>query len=353
MIRLSKEVAKRLILHKDANLIRGTISRYYSGIGSIVMFHRVVKREDLRPSNVARSLEISSKYLEEILKYFSESGYRALSLDEFYRVMVGELKIEGRFVVYTFDDGYIDNYTVAYPIFKRLGIPFGIYVTTGFPDKTADIWWYALSDLVEKSSEIAFSYGGRDYVYKTNSRKAKDDAISKILKMVVDAGKQKEALIETIFSKSGIDRKTYVDEMALEWKHIEEMSSEGLVTIGTHTLTHPNLKQLEISEAEREILESRKRIEESICSESSHFAFPFGYKEAAGEREFQLAKRLGFKTAVTTREGNIFLEHRSHLNCLPRISPDPFSYNEFSFPEYYANGTVPMIKNKRRRIVVY
>lgn len=353
MIRFSKEIAKRLILHKDAKLIRATISHYYSGIGSIVMFHRVLDREDMRFSNVARSLEISSEYLEEILGRFRAFGYRALSLDEFYRVMLGEAKLDGRFVVYTFDDGYLDNYTVAYPIFKRLGIPFGIYITTDFPDKTADIWWYALSDLVEINSEVSFSYEGKDYIYDTKSRKDKDVAISEILKAVVDSGECKEELLEAIFNGSGLDRKSYVNSMTLDWDHLENMSRDGLVTIGTHTVTHPNLRKLELGEVEREMSESRKKIEDAIGSKSNHFAFPFGYREAAGGREFELAKRLGFKTAVTTREGNIFPEHRSYMNCLPRISFDPFSYQEFSFPEYYANGTLPMIKNKGKRIIVY
>jgi peptidoglycan/xylan/chitin deacetylase (PgdA/CDA1 family) len=49
-------------------------------------------------------------------------------------------------------------------------------------------------------------------------------------------------------------------------------------------------------------------------------AYPVGDPTSAGPREFRIAAELGFKTAVTTRPGVIFQEHRRHLTALPRIS---------------------------------
>jgi peptidoglycan/xylan/chitin deacetylase (PgdA/CDA1 family) len=49
-------------------------------------------------------------------------------------------------------------------------------------------------------------------------------------------------------------------------------------------------------------------------------AYPLGDAGSAGPREFALAAELGFKTAVTTRSGVLFSEHREHLTALPRVS---------------------------------
>ena len=51
-----------------------------------------------------------------------------------------------------------------------------------------------------------------------------------------------------------------------------------------------------------------------------HFAYPFGDASSAGEREFRLARELGFETATTTRKGLIFEHHQEYMTALPRIS---------------------------------
>ena len=51
-----------------------------------------------------------------------------------------------------------------------------------------------------------------------------------------------------------------------------------------------------------------------------HFAFPDGYHDAPGPREFQIAREIGFKTALTTRHGVLRKLHGRYLNALPRIT---------------------------------
>ena len=59
------------------------------------------------------------------------------SLDELSSILNSH-----RWVCLTFDDGYQDNYTLAYPMLKRLNVPFTVYVTTGFIDNKLPMWWY-------------------------------------------------------------------------------------------------------------------------------------------------------------------------------------------------------------------
>jgi peptidoglycan/xylan/chitin deacetylase (PgdA/CDA1 family) len=51
-----------------------------------------------------------------------------------------------------------------------------------------------------------------------------------------------------------------------------------------------------------------------------HFAYPYGDKGAATARDFAMVRKLGFKTAVTTRPGMLFAENAEHMTALPRLS---------------------------------
>ena len=72
--------------------------------------------------------------------------------------------------------------------------------------------------------------------------------------------------------------------------------------------------------ARSEMEMSRSVIEASLGMRPDHLSYPVGDKTSAAEREFRIAAELGFKTAVTTRPGVLFPEHRDHLMSLPRIS---------------------------------
>jgi len=98
------------------------------------------------------------------------------------------------------------------------------------------------------------------------------------------------------------------------------MAKSSLATIGAHTINHVMLAKCPASEAREEMKRSREVIEAALGVRCEHFAFPVGDKGSAGSREFHLARELGFKTAVTTRPGVLYPEHREYLTALPRVS---------------------------------
>jgi peptidoglycan/xylan/chitin deacetylase (PgdA/CDA1 family) len=107
----------------------------------------------------------------------------------------------------------------------------------------------------------------------------------------------------------------------MSWEEIVQLAADPLVTIGAHTVNHPILKKLPNDAAVRaEIEMSRSVLEAALGQRPRHLAYPVGDATSAGPREFRIAAELGFKTAVTTRPGVLFQEHRDHLTALPRIS---------------------------------
>ena len=106
--------------------------------GRILMLHRVVEH---RSEGENRELEITPDFLKQTIKDYCKQGYRFVSIDEACDI-IRRGRTEKPFVCLTFDDGYSDTYDLAYPILKKLNTPFVVYVTTGFADDTASMWWY-------------------------------------------------------------------------------------------------------------------------------------------------------------------------------------------------------------------
>ncbi len=123
-----------------------------AGIGVIFMLHRVREPDDtdFAPN---RLLEITPGFLEETIGLVRELGYACLSLDEAVTRLIEGDRSE-RFAVFTLDDGYRDNLTDALPVFERHDVPFTVYLTTGLPDGTAEIWWVALERIIASSIAV-------------------------------------------------------------------------------------------------------------------------------------------------------------------------------------------------------
>ena len=263
-------------------------------------------------------LEVSPEFLESIILYFKKLDYEIISLDQLYERLLHN-SIEKPFVCFTFDDGYVDNYEIAYPVLKKHNIPFAIYVTTSFPDNTAILWWYMLEDIVLKSKVINFKYSNKEYSFHAENLEQKVDTFNSIRNLILaHPQRQIKKFIDVLFHKYDIPITTY-NSLTMTWEQIVKLSNDPLVTIGAHTVNHLNLKQLSTEEVVQEIIISQKKIEIKIDKPVKHFAYPFGTSNEAGRREFEIVKNCHFKTATTTRCANIFSAHRNHLECLPRI----------------------------------
>lgn len=107
-------------------------------LGCILMLHRVVEQ---RREGENRELEITPEFLKQTIDDYRRQGYRFVSIDEACEI-IGRGRTDQPFVCLTFDDGYQDNYDIAYPILKQEEVPFAIYVTTKFIDNRHPMWWY-------------------------------------------------------------------------------------------------------------------------------------------------------------------------------------------------------------------
>lgn len=346
---------KKKIISKVAPVISGLqlhrfFEPFYSGMGQILTFHRVV--EDTMKDRIHnhQSLEVTPEQLEQTILFYKKKNYAFFSLDDLYHALTTE-KPNQKFVVFTFDDGYRDNFTNAYPILKKHDVPFCIYVTTNFPDQKAILWWYLLEDFLREKTSVKFDWDGKEYLIASKTIEEKEKAFDQIRTLINQSfskGKFQE-MLAAVFGKKESDYFSYVKKMAMSWEEIKLISQDPLVTIGAHTVNHFPLTRLDSNDLEFEILESKKRLEKYIQQPVEHFAYPFGKISEATFREFEMVKSLGLKTATTTRIGNIFSEHINYLECLPRISLNQVSTS--SVLNMQASGMLPFIYHKGKKII--
>ncbi len=304
-------------------LIKGLLwkTAFYSGAshlshrmlrqpGCIIGLHRVVPKDQLAKLGNA-DIELSVGFFEGFLQSVLDKNFTFVSLDEaLLRLESGDPT--GKFLTIGFDDGYIDNATVVYPLLKKYSIPFTIYVTTDFPDFRTELWWYQLEDLLMKKATV------RGHSCSSLPDKARAFMLLRNELMALDrAGRA--AFFE---KETGRDYDEscgyYASRMCMSWADLLEIARDPLVTIGAHSLSHPALAMIDEAEAFREMNKSREILEARLNQPIHHFAYPFGGVSEASEREFSLASKLGFRSAVTTREGNL-PRGVPNLMALPRI----------------------------------
>lgn len=290
------------------------------GIGLIYMLHRVLpeRNEPFQPNHF---LEVTPDFLEHVIERTREAGVEFVSLDEAHD-RLKRRAFDRRFAAMTFDDGYRDNVEHALPILKRHGVPFTVYASSGITDGTCELWWIAVERIVAAHDRVVVEFEGHVESLDCADTAEKFAAHRRLchwLSMQLDEQAQRRA-IRKLAADHGLDLDVMCRSLAMDWDELRALAGEPLATIGAHTLSHHAVARLSAEEAERQIGADADRLEVELGARPAHFAYPYGSAVAAGPRDFAIADKLGFKTAVTTRAGQLFSEHADHLTALPRVS---------------------------------
>ena len=282
----------------------------YRGRGIIFALHSVTAGDAFYPDD--QMLRCPAGKLEWILSRLRQLDLDFVTLDEAVERL--EAPAARPFVVLTLDDGYADNLTNALPVMEQFAAPFAVFVTTGMITREIDAWWFGLNELVRLRDRIDLPSLGRldcaDLAGKRHAYAAIADAIHADFDVLPSV---REAI-----AGAGIQIAALVDQEALTEQQLRALAQHPLVTIGGHTTTHLNLKRASAATAHAEMADNRKFLQKITGQRIDHNAYPFGHVGACGEREAEISRSLGFRTAVTTRTGTVFPEHINHLHALPR-----------------------------------
>lgn len=341
------------------SLIKATLlALYYSGAGRllspltrgsgvILMLHHV--RPEPPPEFAPnRLLTVTPGFLDEVLTLVRDTGFDIIPLDE----VRGRLDKGGDkpFACFTLDDGYRDNRDFALPVFKRHNAPFTIYVPTDYPDGRGRLWWIELESILRAARHLTVDMDGdlRHFPLATTAEKyAAFEALYWWLRTIPET-RLHQVLAELAFSV-GYDASRLCSDLVMTWDEIRELAKDPLVTIGAHTVRHFAVAKLSPEDATAEIAGSIRRVEQELGHPCRHFSYPYGGEDAAGERDFAIAKTLGLETAVTTRRGFLHPGHVNELTALPRLSLNG-NYQDARFADVLLSGAPFAIYDAVRRV---
>ncbi len=319
------------IVHKIDNLYRQNIVKEQypmltslsrkklqqeGAIGVIYMLHHVSKKNPLLiPTN--EDLKVSPHFLEKMILYYQKQGVEFISLDALYELLISGSEAKRPFVVFTIDDGYLDNYTNALPIFEKYNVPFSIFIATDSVDKKAILWWDILEELILTHDEIRTDEG---VVYPCKTFQDRWDTFRLLRERILNMDQRNlEKNFRNLFKDYDFDCYEPIRKKGLNWEQVILLSRHPLCTIGGHTISHPALNKLSFEEAKHEIQGGLLRIQDKTQKSVHYFAYPYGTPNEIGDREFQLASNFDIRLAFMAHQGCLTRENINNLTHLPRV----------------------------------
>lgn len=314
---------------------------FTAGIGVIFMLHHVRPGPDM-PSGFSPNagLDVTPDFLDAVIGFVKARGWRLLSLQQAVaELRAGEVADKPPFAVFTLDDGFRDNFTHAWPVFRRHECPFTIFIAPHFCDGIGELWWDALERVIAENAEIRPMLGDFPDRLPTATEAQKRAAWETLYWPVRLMGQHgQRRWIRRFAAAHGVDLKALCREQVMSWDEVREIAADELCAIGAHTMRHFALARLKDPEEVRhEMLASKSVLEHELKREITTFAYPYGDETSAGYREFALAADVGFEAAVTTRKGIIHPHHADAPLALPRLSLNGF-YQKIRYVDVLLSG---------------
>ncbi|MCB1152894.1 polysaccharide deacetylase family protein [bacterium] len=293
--------------------------RAAGGGAAILCYHRVVDRpiEEFQPG-MAVHVETFAEHMNFLTRHFDVIG-----LVEVCRRLTSNEPITRPTAVVTFDDGWLDNYTLAFPILKHYEIPATIFLPTGFVGKT-DYFWNARVELAmprihARRDELLAAFPDEDmppeaaFVMDALSEglgptQMIDRAILQTKVMPLDAIDRVTAFLEFLAQMDHPGERT-----VMSWDEVNEMAEAG-VDFGGHSVTHRLMTELTAQEAYREAFDCMQTMTEHMGKRPLCFAYPNGNHDETVMREI---RRAGYLCATTVVPG--FAQVGAEMFALPRF----------------------------------
>jgi peptidoglycan/xylan/chitin deacetylase (PgdA/CDA1 family) len=259
----------------------------------VLGFHRVLSPEEFRSSDSLAGMMMKERTFAELLAYAQEH-FQVIGLNELSSA--GESFAKPRCLL-TFDDGWRDNYTRAYPWLRKYNLPAVIFLTAGFVGGGACLW---VEQLSRAWKDAAIQPGLRPAVetlLKTGDIRPSLENLIEYLKHM--SGEARLSLLRRLLP-AGIqgNHRSAVDEM-VNWDEVVEMSGSG-IDFGAHTLTHPLLPYEDELTIEAELRQPKEILEERLGRKITAFAYPNGDWNEGIRRRVQ---ETGYGYAFTTQAG--------------------------------------------------
>lgn len=281
--------------------------------GIIWMLHSVESDSNrTADSAIFRRLTVSPEALEAEIVQARAEGWTFVSGSKF--LSDKHDGVEHRNVLITIDDGFRNIYTDAFPLFRKLNVPFVFYVSTGLIEQGFRICPYAQLDGLFAICDLARRRGlDPDRCFRRYRR----------LRRWFPFLDGRWLLSHILGGDVDFDR--YFREAVVTPDELREMSDSGLCEVGSHTDRHVHVDRC--WGIERELTVSKRKIEDWTGRSCETFSFPYGHVDARAlsfvRRHFTWATRDVHPPAdvVTSESDDYLLPRRFFPSSLKRSRP--------------------------------
>jgi peptidoglycan/xylan/chitin deacetylase (PgdA/CDA1 family) len=236
----------------------------------------------------------------EHVRYLRDN-FEMLGQDELLNAADRGFALDHAAAIITFDDGYRDNFELAFPILREFGVPAFFFIPTGYVDRPRLPWWDRIAFIVKNTEadrlclevprpfEVELDHLGRDR------------AIWELLRLFKTADDFEERIffdhLETR-AEVAVDVETLGRELFISWDEIRQMRAAGMV-IGSHTHSHRILGRLPEADQRDELAVSKARLEAELGQSVETIAYPVGLRRAFSELTKRLAREVGYRVGFS------------------------------------------------------
>ena len=273
---------------------------------TIYLFHGVINKKIKSMRNYTGK-HIEKKKFQKLMKKLSKHG-NPISINDAVLSLQGKNKIKSKSFVITFDDGFYNNISVAYPILKKLNIPFTIYLTTKFIDKNSMSWVDQIEYCVDKTKnkEILIPKYNKKFLITNNKEKINlMNFIRKRIKLDKKCNPNLFAkkMIKKLGFKNNLKSKLIIVKK-LSWSDVRMYKNDRLITFGGHSHSHLTLGFLNNKILNKEIGISVKKIKKHLNLKNIHYSYPEGSEITFTKKVIDKLKDNNVISSVTTIDGS-------------------------------------------------
>ncbi len=280
---------------------------------AILRYHAICGPEGYRYASPG--ICISPSAFEQHVAYL-KGRYAVVSLPDAVRTLRQGAALPPNAVAITFDDGYADNLPAARTLWRH-GLTATFYLTAGCLSGEQPFWPSEVRALVAQihAPVIILTVNGEEIRIPLPVRSNRDHVVGRLNRLFKSHPiRTRECLRDQLRAIAGVGR---VQSPMLTWSQVAEMREFGM-TIGAHTMTHPNLPSAGLADATDEIVSSKKRLEREVGVPVTMFSYPNGGAERYYTPELQrVVEGAGFDAATTSRRG--FASAASDPYALERV----------------------------------
>lgn len=299
---------------------------------TVVNYHRIddPNREgfdSFRP-NVSATPEDFHRQMDYLAKWF-----QVVSLKEIVQWLDGRKTLPPFAALITFDDGYLDNYTTAYPILCEHKFPALIFLTTGHIGTDAPFHWDLAAYCFQHTQKNHLTFPNGRVEGWSNQKQCEQVSKNWIESMKTLPHEERLRNVERLSAELSVSiPQGYFKKLMMSWDQVREMQKGG-IEFGAHTMHHPILTRIPLDEVRQEVEGSKARIEAELGEAVLGFAYPNGQLSDLNGPIERIVADSGIRAAFTLLNGPSSLgEVKRNPYAIRRI----FISHKHSLAEYAA-----------------